>query len=352
MNYVPVKSKDGEVLMPTHPNKAGMLIKKGLATPYWSNGIFCIRLNYEPESRYKQDTAVGIDTGSKREALSVKSNAHTYLNVQAKACAHVGGKVETRRNARRGRRHRKTRCRQNKRNKGKGKERIPAGTRARWDWKLRVFDWLQRLYPITHVCVEDIRAGSRQGARRWNASFNPLQVGKDWFYAELSKRAELHLRQGHETKAIRESLGLSKSSNKLAETFDAHCVDSWCLAYYVVGGDTLVDNTSLFCIEPIQHQRRSLHRANYQKGGKRPRYGGTVSLGWKRQTAVKHDDFGICLVGGHHNGRLSLHDVETGKRLTISAKPEDCKRLRRVQFRYKPIGAAPIHQQAMQLTLW
>ena len=39
--YVPVKSKDGKVLMPTHPNKAGMLIKKGLATPYWSNGIFC-----------------------------------------------------------------------------------------------------------------------------------------------------------------------------------------------------------------------------------------------------------------------------------------------------------------------
>ena len=45
--FVPVKSKSGENLMPTHPNKAGMLIKKGLATPYWSNGIFCIRLNYK-----------------------------------------------------------------------------------------------------------------------------------------------------------------------------------------------------------------------------------------------------------------------------------------------------------------
>ena len=37
--FVPVKSKDGEHLMPTHPNKAGMLIKKGFATPYWSNSI-------------------------------------------------------------------------------------------------------------------------------------------------------------------------------------------------------------------------------------------------------------------------------------------------------------------------
>lgn len=32
--FVPVKSKSGKKLMPTKPNKAGMLIKKGLATPY------------------------------------------------------------------------------------------------------------------------------------------------------------------------------------------------------------------------------------------------------------------------------------------------------------------------------
>ena len=83
--FVPVKRKDGEKLMPTHPNKAGMLIKKGLATPYWSNGIFCIRLNFEPKDRYKQEIAVGVDPGSKKEGFTVKSEAHTYLNVQADA---------------------------------------------------------------------------------------------------------------------------------------------------------------------------------------------------------------------------------------------------------------------------
>lgn len=352
MQYVPVKAKDSEVLMPTHPNKAGMLIKKGLATPYWSNGFFCIRLNYNPKRRCKQDIGVGMDTGSKREALTVKSEAHTYLNVQAKACGYVGKKVEKRRQSRRARRNRKTPCRKNKTNRLSGAKRIPAGTRARWDWKLRIFDWLRKLYPVTHVCVEDIRAGSRQGQRRWNASFNPLQVGKEWFYTELSQRAALHVRQGRETKDIRESLGLSKSSNKLAETFDAHCVDSWCLAYDVAGGDGIVDNTALFCIEPIEQKRRCLHRENYQKGGVRPRYGGTMSLGWKRQTAVKHPRYGICLVGGYQKNRLSLHDVETGKRLTTYAKTGDCKRLRRVQFRYKEIGSVPIKQTAMQLTLF
>ena len=50
--FVPVKTTSGKKLMPTHPNKAGMLIKKGLATPYWSNGIFCIRLNYVTEDEY------------------------------------------------------------------------------------------------------------------------------------------------------------------------------------------------------------------------------------------------------------------------------------------------------------
>ena len=90
--YVPVKSKDGKVLMPTHPNKAGMLIKKGLATPYWSNGIFCIKLNYETTD-YTQEIAVGVDPGSKKEGFTVKSEKETYLNVQADAHNKVGKKV-------------------------------------------------------------------------------------------------------------------------------------------------------------------------------------------------------------------------------------------------------------------
>ena len=42
------------------------------------------------------------------------------------------------------------------------KARIPAGTRARWDWKRRILDWLAKIYPVTHVCVEDIKARTRR----------------------------------------------------------------------------------------------------------------------------------------------------------------------------------------------
>ena len=45
--FVAVKSKEGKQLMPTSPPVARHLIKNGKATPYWNNGVFCIRLNSE-----------------------------------------------------------------------------------------------------------------------------------------------------------------------------------------------------------------------------------------------------------------------------------------------------------------
>ena len=99
--FVPVKSQEGEQLMPTTPVRAAMMIKCGDATPYWDNGIFCIRLNREPSGRYKQEVVVGVDPGSKKEGFTVKSKSHTYLNVQADAHNKVGKKVEKRRELRR-----------------------------------------------------------------------------------------------------------------------------------------------------------------------------------------------------------------------------------------------------------
>ena len=94
--YVPVKTKEGKQLMPTMPPVARHLIKTGKATPYWSHGVFCIRLNYETTD-YTQDIVVGVDPGSKKEGFTVKSATHTYLNIQADAHNKVGQKVEKRR---------------------------------------------------------------------------------------------------------------------------------------------------------------------------------------------------------------------------------------------------------------
>ena len=338
--FVPVKSQSGEKLMPTHPNKAGMLIKKGLATPYWSNGIFCIRLNYEPKTDYTQDIAVGVDPGSKKEGFTVKSESQTYLNVQADAHNKVSKKVAKRRELRRGRRSRKCPNRQNRTNRLANKERIPAGTRARWDWKLRILEWLSKLYPVTHICVEDIKAQTIKRAKKWNQSFSPLEVGKQGFYSEIQKQWELLTLQGYETQQLRDRLGLKKSSKKLSETFEAHCVDSWCLAYHTVGSSDIPDHRSIFCISPIPIRRRELHRQNPQKGDKRPRYGGTTWNGLVKNTLVRHVKYGLTRVSGFGKAGISLYSLE-GKRLCQNAKQQDFKVLTRLNFNYRNGVSSP-----------
>jgi hypothetical protein len=327
--FVPVMDRDGKTpLMPTTPSRARRWIQSGEATPFFKNGVFCVRLNRAPTGRETQPVVATADPGSKREGFTVKSKAHTYLNVHAEAVTWVKDAVKTRSEMRRGRRFRKTPCRK----PGPSvammgtEKRIPPSTKARWGWKLRVFRWLCALFPVTDIGVEDVQAATRKGKRKWNVSFSPLQVGKDWFYEEIRRmEVTLHLRAGFETKALRDRLGLKKTGRKLAETFAAHCVDSWVIAWDIVGGTETPNNRDLLCIQPIRLHRRQLHRLQPQKGGVRLPYGGTRSHSFKRGSLVRHAKWGLAYVGGILNDRISLHHIESGKRLTQNAKPNDCR---------------------------
>ena len=336
--FVPVVDKHQKPLMPTKPSRARKWIRDNKATPFWNNGVFCVRLNVDPSNRYFQEIVVGVDPGSKKEGFTIKSESHTYLNVQADAHNQVGKKVAKRRELRRSRRSRKCPNRKNRTNRLANKERMPAGTRARWDWKLRILEWLSKLYPITHVCIEDIKARVIQCAKKWNQSFSPLEVGKQWFYSEIQKKWKLLTLQGWETKDIRDQLGLKKSSKKLSETFEAHCVDSWCLAYHTVGGQDIPDNTDIFCISPIRIKRRELHRQQESKGRKRSRQGGTVlgNQGLVKNTLVKHIRYGLTrLAGVNAKGLFSIYNLEGNKRLTTGSRQSDFRVLTRLNFNYR-----------------
>jgi hypothetical protein len=322
MQYVPVVDSQQKPLMPTTPARARRWVRSGKATPFFKKGVFCVRLNQQPSDTQMQPVVVAIDPGSKREGFTVKSELHTYLNIESHAVDWVKDAVTTRRQMRRGRRNRNTPCRQNRCNRSIG--RIPPSTKARWGWKLRIAVVLAKIFPVTHFRVEDIKAHCF-GGRRWNKSFSPLQVGKKWFYDELRKLGLLRTNTGWETKKLRDAHGLKKSKNKLSEDFSAHCVDSWVMANDEVGGHTKPDNTDVMVIEPIRLHRRQLHRLQFSKGHIRKPYGGTRSEGFSRGSLVRHPKFGLCYVGGATKGRISLHDVSTGKRLTQSAKPEDTK---------------------------
>jgi hypothetical protein len=318
--FVPVVDQDHKPLMPSTPARARRWIQRGEATPFWDRGIFCVRLNREPSGRETQDLAVGIDPGSQKEGLTVKSAAQTYLNIQADAVIHVKEAKADQAATRRARRFRNTPCRQPRAHRARGG--IPPSTKARWQWKLRLLNWLRRLFPITQVVVEDIQAQTK-GQRRWDVAFSPLEVGKPWFFAEVRKVAQLDTFKGHETQQMREALGLRKTQQKTAEVFEAHCVDSWVLAHAIVGGHDRPGNTRLLCVSSLKLHRRELHRREPGKGGVRSPYGGTRSLGFKRGSIVRHPRYGITFVGGASDGRISLHRTEDGQRLCQNAKPSD-----------------------------
>lgn len=330
--YIPVVDQNQNPLMPTTPARARRWIESGKATGFWKRGIFCVRLNQEPSNRNTQPIACGIDPGSKMEGFTLKSRKLHYLNIQAKAVDWVKNHIKTRRNMRRTRRYRKTPCRQPRWNRLANKIRLAPSTKARWQWKLRLATWLLSLYPITIFVVEDIKAKTYGG--RWGKSFSPLQVGKDWFYSELEKLAPIELLQGHQTAELREKLGLKKTSNKMATVFSSHCVDSFALTYSAVGGDWAPKNQNLLVITPLRFHRRQLHRLEHAAGHIRSPYGGTMSAGFKRGSLVKHPKWGLTYVGGEMSKPtkkepsrkvISLHSIETGKRLTQSANPKDIK---------------------------
>ena len=152
MNKVPVVNLDNEPLMPTISSRARKWIKSGKATGFWKKGVFCVRLNIRTEEN-KQDICVGIDPGSKKEAFTIKSASATYLNIQTDAVTWVQDAIEARRNTRQARRYRKTPCRKCRLNrKGRG---LPPSTKARWQWKLRILNWLKRYFPF-HMLLSKI----------------------------------------------------------------------------------------------------------------------------------------------------------------------------------------------------
>jgi hypothetical protein len=320
-------------LMPCAPAKARILIKQGKAKPKWSKlGMFYIQLNCKVKPS-NQILAVGVDPGGKYEAISVVGKKHTVLNIMLEAVDWVKKALEQKRQMRRARRYRKTRRRACRGDNRHPKDRVPPSTKARWDAKLRAMRQLKKMLPISHVVVEDIKAATKKAYRRWNVNFSPIEAGKRYFYSTLKAIGlEVTAKSGNETKAFRDSLSLKKIRNKSKPVFESQCVDSWCLGAMATGAKHPTTR-SLYYLVPLKWHRRQLHRLEPGKGGIRRLYGGTISLGLKKGTLVKHAKHGLCYVGGSLKNRFSLHSLKTGRRTTQNAKRDSFKILTKIAFR-------------------
>ena len=312
---VPVVDSNNNPQFPCKCTVAASLIRVGKATPFFKKGIFAIRLNKTIKDSHEKRIVMSIDPGSKRTGITVATEENVILNIQCNAPDWVKGKVETRKNYRRSRRARNTPYRKCRFNREIGC--LPPSTKSRWGAHLRILDQLRKIIPITDIVIEDIKAKTRKGSKKWNASFSPLEVGKTYFESEIQKRElKLYKFQGFETKEHRDYRGFKKSSNKLEEKWGTHCVDSHCLSEMFFGN--LEPVKKMYVLNFIRFNRRELHQGYHN--GIRKLYGSTRSMGINRGTLVNHPKYGLSYVGGTSKSFISLHNVETGKRLSQSVK--------------------------------
>src|SRR6266581_7669324 len=227
---IPVVDTRGVALMPCVPAYARLLFKSGKAKPKRNKlGLFYLQLCYEQEPD-NQPLVAGVDPGSKFEGLSVVGTKDTVVNLMAEAPDHVKDAVETRQTMRRARRLRKWRRPKRFDNRLSSKQSIPPSTRSRWEAKARLVVQLQKVLPLTDVVVEDVQAVTRKGSK-WNGAFSPVQVGKEHLYRLLREMGlTVHLKEGWQTKELREKYGLKKTKSKSKRSFESHAVDAWVLA--------------------------------------------------------------------------------------------------------------------------
>jgi hypothetical protein len=322
---VPVLNEEYKALYPfSSERRARLLMEKGAAKPYWRKGIFCIlllRKESEQREEYK-DVVVGIDTGSKREGYTVATEKSVVLNITTNTPDWVKDSVETRRNLRRARRQRKTPYRKCRGNRSK-KSFLAPSTKARWDCKLRILKFLTTILPITKINIEDVAAKTLENSPRWNKSFSPLEYGKTYFYnkiEELHSNIVLIKTKGFDTKTHRDSRGFVKSSKKLDYIWEAHNVDSHSLCEMVLE-KPIRPFYGMYRIDFLKYNRRQLHVQNPTEGNVRKKYGGTVSLGISRGSLTRYKNK-LVYIGGTSNGKVSIHSIITGERLSQNIKKE------------------------------
>lgn len=329
---VPVLDKNKKPLMPCTEKRVRKLLSRNRAKPYWCKGIFCIILQDDTKTTYKQDVCIGIDPGSKFNGYSIKSESHTFLNLQVNAITTVKRKMEERAMLRRSRRLRKTPYRKCRFNRG-SKDRLAPSTKARWQQHLNIIKCMQKLYNINIVSLEDIKARTIKNARKWNKQFSPLEVGKHWFSEQVKNLSvRLYKYEGFETYRMRQEYGFRKNTDKSKKDFYTHAMDAWCLANEVIGGHTEIDNERTIYLKPLMFHRRKLHEVVPKKNGFRRNYGSTMSLGLKRGTLVIHPKYKLSYIGGTSGRGISLHDINTGKRICRTAKKEDLKVLTKLNY--------------------
>ncbi|EDX82558.1 hypothetical protein S7335_1262 [Synechococcus sp. PCC 7335] len=331
---IPVLDPDGKPLMPTTPQRARRWVESGKAVGQWSKlGVWYVQLVAEPSGREAQGIAVGVDPGKLYSGVGVQSAQATLLKGHlVLPFKRVKERMEFRAMMRRGRRGRRInrkvafdqRAHRQSRFSNRKSRKVPPSIRANRQLELRVLRELFKLFPISSIVYEYVKASGNKG-------FSPVMVGQRWMLEQLAVfGVPVVTRYGWETANMRRHLCLEKSRNKAEQSPDSHAVDGVALAatqftaYRKVhridadGGDwfgSVVVTDSEFCIirRPLV-SRRQLHLAVPAKGGNRRKYGGTTTRHGVRKgdfvKAFKKGEVFYGWVGGDTKSHVSLSNKD------------------------------------------
>jgi len=148
-----VINKHGEPLMPCSQRKARLLLKQGKAKIH-TYEPFAIQLLYG-SSGYKQEIAVGVDTGAKYIGVAATSNNKVLIKGTIELRDDVKQLLEARKIYRRSRRNRKTRYRQPRfQNRTRKAGWLPPSVQSRVDNTMRWIDKFLSLLPTPKLVVE------------------------------------------------------------------------------------------------------------------------------------------------------------------------------------------------------
>jgi hypothetical protein len=278
---IPVVSRDGKALMPCRPSKVKKLLKAGKAEPRWSKlGLFYIQLTIEITSEYNanQYFILANDPGSNYDGFALACK-YVQLRLMAIIPEYVHKKMKNRRELRRARRYRDTR-RRPWRPRSPGSDWIAPSQLAKVLFRLAIVWELCKLFPVKCFIVEDVKFNHYN--KRWGKYFSTVEIGKGYYYRELRKLGILVLVEGWQTKRWREKAGLKKTFQKDALIPESHANDAVAMLVGLAGCEP-DERAPFYILRRPEFARRSLHRQNFQKGGTRPRFGGTCSGGYFRK---------------------------------------------------------------------
>lgn len=346
---IPVISHDNQPLMPTTPARARKWIESGKAIKRWSDcGVFYVQLISEPSGRETQSVVIGIDPGKKYSGIGVQSakftlyTAHLVLPFQT-----VKDRMEARRLMRRARRGRRInrkvafsqRAHRQKRFNNRRGNKLPPSIRANRQLELRVVSELCKIYPVSEIRYEYIRADVDLTSGRKKAKsgkgFSPVMVGQKVMLGWLSQFAPVVKIEGYQTASTRKYLGLEKNkADKSKAEFNTHAVDGVALAashfveyrsYHKAGedgadwfGSVSITPALFFVIRRPPYSRRQLHLMVPAKGGLRRKYGGSTT----RHGLRKGD-----LVRAEMGGKVHIGYVSGDTEKQASVSNPDWKRL-------------------------